>query len=68
MANYISAIVKYSKRPMIGFEMKFIILFCVLVLVGCSTIKEAKNEFDYEIKGFKKEWARVILKKEVEEQ
>ena len=48
--------------------MKFIILFCSLVLVGCSTIKEARNEFDNEIKGFKKEWARVILKKEIEEQ
>ena len=48
--------------------MKFLIVFIVMLLTGCSTFKEAKTEFDREIKGFKQEWARVILKKEVEEQ
>lgn len=50
---------------------KFIFIFLAVVLSGCSTVKnsvkEAHNEFRREVDGFRSEWARVILKKEVTE-
>jgi len=46
---------------------KIIILALCLYLTACSTVKEAQSEFRKEIDGFKSEWARVILKKEVNE-
>lgn len=47
-------------------KLKFIpILFCMLI-VGCSSFKEAKQNFDEDMQGFKKEWARVVLKKQDE--
>jgi len=47
--------------------MKKLILICLL-LSGCSSIKEAKNEFKKEVNGFKADFSRVFLKKEVYEQ
>ena len=47
--------------------MKKLILICLL-LSGCASIKEAKNEFKNEINGFKADFSRVFLKKEVYEQ
>ncbi len=47
--------------------MKKLILICLL-LSGCASIKEAKNEFRREVNGFKSEFSRVFLKKEVYEQ
>lgn len=47
---------------------KLIIGLMIVALIGCSSIKQARQEFNNEITGFKKEWARVILKKEIEEQ
>lgn len=46
---------------------KIIILALCLHLTACSTVKEAHSEFRKEIDGFRSEWARVILKKEVNE-
>ena len=43
-----------------------LICLCSIFMIGCSTIKEAKNEFDREVNGFKVEFARVFLKKEIE--
>jgi hypothetical protein len=48
--------------------MKTFMIFIVLInLTACSTVKEAHTEFRKEIDGFRSEWARVILKKEVNE-
>jgi hypothetical protein len=46
---------------------KFIIFIVLINLTACSTVKEAHTEFRKEIDGFRSEWARVILKKEVNE-
>jgi hypothetical protein len=46
--------------------MKYLICLCVIFVAGCSTIKEAKSEFDREVNGFRVEFARVFLKKEIE--
>lgn len=46
---------------------KFIIFIVLINLTACSTVKEAHGEFRKEMDGFRSEWARVILKKEVEE-
>ena len=46
---------------------KFIIFILLINLVACSTVNEAHTEFRKEIDGFRSEWARVILKKEVDE-
>jgi len=40
------------------------ILLCVC-LSGCAVVQDARNEFRKEMVGFKSEWDRVILKKEV---
>ena len=45
--------------------MKKLLLLCFL-LSGCAAVKDARNEFDQEIHGFKVEFARVFLKKEIE--
>lgn len=47
--------------------MKKLILICLL-LSGCASIKEAKSEFKREVNGFKADFSRVFLKKEVNEQ
>jgi hypothetical protein len=47
-------------------DMKYLICLCVVCVTGCSTIKEAKSEFDREVNGFRVEFARVFLKKEIE--
>lgn len=46
---------------------KLISLFLCSLLLGCSTVKEAHMEFRKEIDGFRSEWARVILKKDIPE-
>lgn len=46
--------------------MKKLILICLL-LSGCASIKEAKSEFKREVNGFKADFSRVFLKKEVYE-
>jgi hypothetical protein len=50
---------------MIGYKLIFVII--VLSLTACSTIQEARDEFHKDIDGFKREWARVVLKKEIDE-
>lgn len=50
---------------MIGYKSIFFII--ALSLTACSTVQEAHNEFRKEIDGFNREWARVILKKEIDE-
>jgi hypothetical protein len=43
-------------------------LFLFLFLIsttGCAVIKDAKNEFHKEMTGFKTDWNRSILKKDV---
>jgi hypothetical protein len=51
--------------------MKTLLLICLL-LSGCSTVQkatiDAHNEFKREVNGFKSEFSRVFLKKEVNEQ
>lgn len=44
---------------------KVFILLSVLYITGCAVVKDAHNEFRREIVGFKTEWDRVILKKDV---
>lgn len=46
---------------------KIIIVALSFYLTACSTVREAHSEFRKEIDGFRSEWARVILKKEVNE-
>lgn len=45
-----------------------LILFCLLYINGCAVIKDAHNEFRKEMVGFKTEWDRVILKKDVSQE
>lgn len=50
---------------MIGY--KFILIVVCFYLTACSTVKEAHTEFRKEVDDFRSEWARVILKKEIDE-
>jgi len=45
--------------------MKKIVLIVFMCLSGCTVMQDAKTEFRREIVGFKTEWDRVILKKDV---
>jgi hypothetical protein len=65
MVNCISVIERYLRKLMIGYKSIFVII--ALSLTACSTVQEAHNEFRKEIDGFNREWARVILKKEIDE-
>ena len=46
--------------------MKKVLVMVVLCLPGCASVSEARAEFDREVHGFKVEFARVFLKKEIE--
>ena len=41
-----------------------VLIFC-LCLTGCSVMQDAQNEFRKEMVGFKTDWDRSILKKDV---
>jgi hypothetical protein len=44
---------------------KVLILLSIMYITGCAVVKDAHTELRKEIVGFKTEWDRVILKKDV---
>jgi hypothetical protein len=44
---------------------RVLILLSMLYITGCAVMQDARHEFHKEVVGFKTEWDRVILKKNV---
>jgi hypothetical protein len=48
--------------------MKYLSILCLICIPGCTTFQEAQKDMKRDIDGFKVEFARVFLKKDIEKE